>query len=265
MTAFEELKQRQAATWGAAPFENVEATIADMHDELVSRLAPQPGERLLDLGCGTGAVATRAARAGASVTGLDLSPALVETARRRAAAEGLDVEYVVGDCEDLPFADASFDCVCSSVGFIFAPDHARAAGELARACRPDGRIALTSWRPESGVGSFFRLVSAYQPSPPEGAGNPLDWGREEYVEDLLGPSFELELVEGTSVLTGASGQELWELLRDNFGPLKALHGSLPPERAEHLAGAVADFYEADRVDGEIRHERRYLLILGTRR
>ena len=127
--AFEELTQRHAAIWSSAPFENVAEIISDMHVALVERLAPQPGERWLDLGCGAGDVAFHAARAGATVTASDLSPTLVETARRRAQEEGLDVELGVADCQQLEYADAGFDVVSSSVGVIFAPDHARVAHE----------------------------------------------------------------------------------------------------------------------------------------
>ena len=116
-----------------------------MHDDLVHRLGPEPGERWLDVGCGTGAVAMRAARAGAKVTGVDISEGMIETARRRAAEERLDISYEVGDAEGLPVADASFDVVSSSVGLIFAPDHevvARRAGARRPARRPARRHGL---------------------------------------------------------------------------------------------------------------------------
>ena len=134
--AFEELTSRHAVMWGSAPFENIAHLIEDMHVALVERLAPVAGEHWLDLGCGVGDVAFHAARAGATVTGSDLSPTLVETARRRAAEYGLDLTLEVADCQNLHYADASFDVVSSSVGVIFAPDHERVASELARVCRP---------------------------------------------------------------------------------------------------------------------------------
>src|SRR5439155_19454003 len=133
--------------WGSAPWERVAETLAPLHDHLVAALSPRAGERWLDLATGTGAVAIRAARAGAKVTGLDLAPRLVETARSWAADEGLDIRFDVGDCERLPYDDASFDVVASVVGVIFAPDHGAVARELARVCRPGGRLGRVAWLP----------------------------------------------------------------------------------------------------------------------
>jgi ubiquinone/menaquinone biosynthesis C-methylase UbiE len=263
--AFEELKQRQSAAWSAAPFENLEPDIAVMHDDLVRRLAPRPGERWLDVGCGPGAVAMRAARAGAEVTGLDLAPGLIETARRRATDEGLSIGYDIGDVEALPYGDASFDVVSSSVGAIFAPDHRAAASELARVTRPGGRLGLSAWRPEQGIAAMMRIMAEFQPPPPEGAGNPFDWGSEEYVSGLLGDAFELEFVEGDAPQVGESGAEIWRRTRENAGPPKALHESLEPARREELDRRMEGFYEEFRTNGGIYQPRPYLLVLGTRR
>src|SRR5215472_18691389 len=145
--AFEQVKARQSIAWGAAPFERMEDSIAVMHDDLVRRLDHRPGERWVDLACGTGAVAMRAARLGAEVTGLDFSDVMIETARRRAAEEGLPISYEVGDVENLPYPDASFDVAASSVGIFLAPDHEATARELARIVKPGGRLGFTAWRP----------------------------------------------------------------------------------------------------------------------
>ena len=153
----------------------------------------------------------------------------------------------------------------SSVGLMFAPDQPAAAGELARVCRPGGRIGLTAWRPDSGIGDFFALLSQFQPPLPEGAGNPLDWGREEHATALLGESFELRFVDGNAPQLGESGEAIWELFRDNFGPAKTLNDSLEPDRAEEFHEAVVAFFEGHRTNGGINQERRYLVILGTRR
>src|SRR5438552_14546748 len=113
---FDELKARQAEVWGSAPWERVTSLLAPVHEHLISALAPRPGVCWLDLATGTGAVALRAARAGADVTGLDLAPRLIETARRLAAAEGLTVRFDAGDAEELPYGPASFDVVSSAMG-----------------------------------------------------------------------------------------------------------------------------------------------------
>jgi SAM-dependent methyltransferase len=263
--AFEELKERQRMAWGAAPFERIESSIAVMHDDLVGRLAPQPGERWLDLACGTGAVSMRAARAGADVTGLDLSEVMVETARRRAEDEGLSISYTAGDCESLPFADADFDAVSSSVGAIFAPDHEAVARELARVVKPGGRLGLSAWRPESSVARGMQLAARFQPPPPEGAGNPFDWSKEEHARALLGDPFELELHAGDAPQTGESGEALWDYFMAGLGPMKLLYDSLEPERREEFHRASIELYEQDRRGDEIHQSRPYVLIIGRRR
>jgi ubiquinone/menaquinone biosynthesis C-methylase UbiE len=143
--AHEALKERQSVMWGKAPFVSIAETISDLHSAVVEALNPGPGNRVLDVGCGTGGVAEIAATSGADVVGVDLAPGLIEIAKARAADRGLSVDYRVGDCENLDLADASFDLVGSSVGIMFAPDHEASASELARVTRRGGRIALANW------------------------------------------------------------------------------------------------------------------------
>lgn len=249
--------------WGAGPFELVEATIADMHETLVASLLPAAGAQWLDVGCGTGAVAERAARVGATVTGRDLSPALVATAKRRAAEHGLAIDYAVGDAQQLEFDDASFDVVSSSVGAIFAPNHLATARELARVTRPGGRLGLTAWRPDGRVGTFFKALAPFQPPPPEGAGSSLDWGDEGHVRDLLGEAFDLEVSTEVSQLTFESAEENWQLFSTAFGPIVTLLAA-QPDRAEEIKEAFMANLEADRDGDGYRQERTYLLIRGTR-
>lgn len=263
--AFEELKQRQSAMWGSAPFEKVADEIANIHDHLVAELAPQPGEQWLDVGTGTGGVAVRAARAGANVTGSDLSPVLIQTAKRLAKEEGLEIDYEVGDAEQLPSPDASFDVVSSSFGAMFAPDHPAVARELARVTRPGGRIGLTTWEPDGGTGDLFRMLGKFQPPPPEGAGSPLEWGREEHARELLDNDFELRFVHGQDPHVGESAEEMWELLVSSFGPMKTLYDSLDEARREELHNAYVEHMEEHRRNGRIEAPREYLIILGTRR
>jgi SAM-dependent methyltransferase len=261
----EELKQRQGAIWGSGPFERIAATIPDVHEQVVSRLNPAPGERVLDLACGTGAVAELAARRGAEVAGLDLAPALIETARRRAAEQGLKIEYEVGDVEHLPFADASFDAVASTFGIMFAPDQQAAARELARVIRPGERIALANWLPTSSIARSFALLGPFMTAPPPPV-SPFEWGRQESVRALLGDSFDLTFEEHVSTFRIGSGEEYWELFVTSFGPVKALAESLEPERREELHRGFVDFYETEFREGdEIVQPREYLLTLGIRR
>ena len=264
--AFEELKERQSAMWGAGAYQRITETIADIQDLVVERLAPREGERCLDLACGTGAVAERAARAGAAVTGVDLAPVLIETARERAAQEDLAIEYEVGDCERLRFEDGSFDVVSSTFGIMFAPDHAATARELARVTAAGGRLALANWRPDGGVGDMFKMMAPFAPPPLAGAGNPFDWGREEHAERLLGEAFDLRFEEHVSVHPVLTGEEYWQLFSSSFGPVKTLADSLEPNRREELHRAWVWFFEERYRDGDgIRFAREYLLVLGARR
>jgi SAM-dependent methyltransferase len=262
--AFEELKQRLAMVWGSAPFENVAPQLANIHDHLIRELDPQPGERWLDVATGTGAVATRAARAGADVTGSDLAPVLIETAKRLAAEDGLTITYEVADAEELPYGDGTFDVVSSSFGVMFAPDHVRAARQLARVTRAGGRIGLSAWDPAGGLGDFFRLMGRFQPQPPEGVGNPLDWGREEHAQGLLGDDFDLRFVHGDDRKL-EDPEEMWEVSLESFGPMKMLWGSLDQARRQEFRGAYMDYMERYRKNGGVEAPAEYLLILGTRR
>lgn len=263
--SFQELTSRHAVMWGSAPFENISHLIGDMHVALVEHLAPVPGEEWLDLGCGVGDVAFHAARAGANVTASDLSPTLVQTARQRALEFGLDVAFDVADAQNLPNADASFDVVSSSVGVIFAPDHARVASELARVCRPGGRVGLTAWKKESGVGAMFAAMAPFMPPPPDGAGSPLQWGDEDYVESMLGDAFDLTIVELNIPQEGEDATEMWVHFRENFGPSYTLWNSLDADGKERLDATMIAYFDRYRSGDGISVERRYIVATGIRR
>jgi ubiquinone/menaquinone biosynthesis C-methylase UbiE len=264
--AFEELKQRQSAMWGNGPYQNVTETISDIHALVIDHLDPKPGTSWLDLACGTGAVAELAARAGASVTGVDLAPALVETARERAQEQGLEIDYRVGDCERLDFDDASYDRLSSTCGIMFAPDHAATAHELARVVAPGGRIALANWTPEGGLGQMFTMMRPFLPPPPPDAGNPFEWGREEVVRKRLGDTFELHIEEHISTLNVPSGEDYWQLFSSSYGPTKTAAETLDENRREQFHQTWVEFFDSRyRSDSGISHTREYLLVLGTRR
>jgi ubiquinone/menaquinone biosynthesis C-methylase UbiE len=262
--ASDELKQRQSTIWDAAPFEQIADQTGDIHDDLVERLEPLSGTAFLDVACGTGGVAERAASRGADVTGLDFAPGLVETARRRAKERNLEIRFDVGDAEALPYEDDSFDVVASCFGVMFAPDHRAAAEQLKRVCRPGGRLALACWTPDGGIADLFRLMGSFQPPPSPGAPSPLEWGTRAHVRELFADAFELEFVELESPQLGETAEELWQLFSTSFGPLKTLADSLPSERRDELHRSVVEFYEQYRDDGGVRHPRHYLVTVGRR-
>ncbi len=259
---FDEWKAQRSAVWSSAPFERVVHQLEPIHSAFIARVAPWRGERWLDVATGTGEIALRAARAGAEVTAIDFAATLLETARRRAAEERLSIAFDLGDAEELPYGDSSFDVVVSSVGAIFAPDHVAVARELARVSRPGGRLGMAAWRPGS---ELARLVDRFRPPGPEGAGNPDDWGREEYVRGLLGESFELTFAEGDCPLVGESGEEIWQLVTSSVGPMKDVLQRLEAEQRDELHSLEVDFLERHRAADGVRYPQPYLLILGQRR
>src|SRR5919106_6716605 len=159
--------------WDAGNFAAVAERITELGELVVERAGVEPGMDVLDVACGTGNVSIPAARAGARVTGLDFAPGLLEIARERAADAMVEIEFVEGDAQELPFGDASFDRVLSTFGHMFAPNHRRAADEMARVSRGGGAIVTATWTPEGVAGEVFKASAAYMPPPPDYASPPI--------------------------------------------------------------------------------------------
>lgn len=252
----------QARVWGSASWQQIaDAVLYEVHDELVKRLAPRPGERWLDLATGSGAVALRAARAGARVTAQDLAPGLVETGRKLAAEQGLTVRFDVGDSAQLAYADASFDVVSSAHGIVFATDHAAVARELARTCRPGGRLGVTYWLPNP---ELAKLMDRLGYTRPPGADRPRDWADPTYVRGLLGRSFELEFAQAMCHWRSESGEAAWRLLIGSDGPAKAAVASLSTEACDALHRDWVEYFERHRDTDGVSVPRPYLLVIGRR-
>jgi SAM-dependent methyltransferase len=244
-----------------AMVERLAAVLGPVQDELVERLGPQPGERWLDLADGSGAIALRAAVAGADVTVIDSVAPMIEKARASAEQAGLAIRFDVGNVEYLPYDDGEFDVLASNFGFIVASDHANVAGELARVARPGARLGFTAWKPNPKLGELYR---SFTEEPLEGRES-TEWGREDHVEDMLGEDFELEFSDGTLWMDAGSGEEVWELFSTSAPPVMALLAKLDSERAEEFHRRFVELYETYRAGDRIRAPRRYLLTLGTRR
>jgi SAM-dependent methyltransferase len=236
--------------------------MATIHDRLVNALSPEPGDRWLDVATGTGAIATRAARAGANVTAVDIAPKMIETAARQAHAAGLSIEFDVGDAQALPYPDASFDVVSSAHGVVFAPDHDAAASELARMCRPGARLGLTAWRTGEPGDELDEIVARFaQPAP---GPRPRSWGDETHARELLGDAFELRFLHDVWIQQGDSGEAIWQLLTSSSPPFKVLADELDPDRHEELHAAWIEFYERHRTRNGIRVPHGYVVIIGRR-
>jgi SAM-dependent methyltransferase len=182
---YDGITRRQQATWAAGDFHELGRQTLDMSEALVRAADPHAGQRVLDVACGTGNAALIAARRYCEVTAIDFVPALIERAKTRAKAEGMDVDFRVEDAPALPFPDATFDVVVSSIGVMFAPDQEKAAGELLRVCRPGGTIGLASWMPDGFGGDFFAAHARHAP-PPTGIKPPVRWGTDIGLNELLG-------------------------------------------------------------------------------
>lgn len=217
----QDLKQMHRATWAAGDYAAVSDAITDsIAPMLVAGAGVDSGHDVLDVATGTGNVALLAAEAGARTVGLDLTPELFDTARRRAEQRGIEIEWVAGDAEELPFADASFDRVFSAFGVQFAPRHAVVAAELLRVCRPSGAIVLANWTPEGQIGELFRIMGRYLPPAPAYASPPPLWGSEEHVRELFGREIEYE--RRTATWDFDSADEYVSFMETAYGPtLKA--------------------------------------------
>jgi SAM-dependent methyltransferase len=258
---------RPAVVWGSAGagYDAISRGIADSIEHCVLRLNPRPGERVLDLATGTGWASRLVARRGAIVTGVDIAEDLIAAARERAAADVLPIDYRVGDAEALPFEDASFDAVISTVGVMFVTRPEAAAKELARVCRPGGRIALTTWLQDGNVFKMFQIMKRYMPPPPLPApSSPFEWGSPDRLRQLLNRSFELKMERAVSYYREPSAEAAWETFVSGYGPTRTLAASLDAARREALRSDFVAFHAGFATALGICVPREYWLTIGTR-
>jgi ubiquinone/menaquinone biosynthesis C-methylase UbiE len=234
------VKARQQKTWASGDFAVVASRIVLVSELLADTADLRAGWHVLDVACGNGNATLAAARSGAHVVGVDYVPALLEGGRARALAEGLDVTFQLGDAENLPVGDASFDAVLSVFGTMFAPDHQRTADEVLRVTRPGGTVGLASWTPDGFIGEMFRVITAHVPGPP-GVRSPLLWGTEKHLAELFGDAVtDVRSVERTCTWRYRSADELVAFFRRWYGPtLKAFEALDEPGRTA-LAADLTD-------------------------
>ncbi len=216
------IKARQQKTWASGDFSVVASRIVLTSELLAENADLRPGWRVLDVACGNGNATLAAARSGTYAVGVDFVPALLEDGRVRAAAEGLDVEFHIGDAEDLPVEDGAFDAVLSVFGAMFAPRHDRTAAEIVRVTRPGGRVGLASWTPDGFIGAMFRTIARHVP-PPAGLSSPMLWGTPEHLAEIFGPALaDAQSTERVCTFRFASPEEFTAFFRRWYGPtLKA--------------------------------------------
>jgi SAM-dependent methyltransferase len=259
MDVIEQFKANQKIAW--ANFALLEHLTGMAAPELVRFAGIRPQLKVLDVACGTGVVALTAARAGALVQGIDLTPELVERAKENAALMRLEASFEEGDAEALPFPDSSFDVVVSQFGHMFAPRPPVVIGEMLRVLKPSGTIAFATWPPELFVGRWFALMGRYAPPPPQGVSPPPQWGDPNIVRERLGSAVnDLTFTRRTMFFPALSPQHYRIQMAENFGPARKLFEQLDATdqgKAATLRSEIDTLAQAYFEDNRIRQD--YLL------
>jgi SAM-dependent methyltransferase len=220
------IKSRQQAAWATGDYAVVGTTLQIVGETLCEALDLRSGARVLDVAAGNGNATLAAARRWCDVTSTDYVCALLESGRMRAEAEGHAVRFQEADAESLPFGDASFDVVMSTFGVMFTPNQEQAARELARVCRPGGRIGLANWTPESFIGQVFKTIGKYVPPAP-GMKSPALWGTRSRLEELFGRSArEIRTNSREFVFRYRSAAHWLEVFRTYYGPMNKTYAAL---------------------------------------
>lgn len=259
----EQIKAGTRATWAAGDFHDIARNdLWPMGERIVKRARVLDGEDVLDVGCGTGNAAIRAAQAGGRVVGVDLTPELFGAARSEAAAAGVLVEWVEGDAEQLPFEDESFDAVLSVFGAMFAPRHRVTAHELARVLRPGGRLVMFNWAPDAGPARFFRQLASFMPPAPDVVEPSAGWGDRDHVREIFeGTGVELSFdteYAPNPFSRFATVDERIEHYTTVFGPMIMLKRRTEADgRWPELRAVLEELYE-DTDDAE------YLVVGGRK-
>jgi SAM-dependent methyltransferase len=265
LDALEAIKNKQQATWASGDYAMIGTTLQIVGESLCEAVDVAAGWRVLDVAAGNGNAALAAARRGAEVTASDYVARLLQLAERRAEADGLRLHTRVADAEDLPFDDASFDCVLSTFGVMFTPNPQRAAGELLRVCRPGGRVGLANWTPDGFVGRMFKIVGQHA-TPPPGLPSPVAWGTEERVRQLLSAGARVDVSRRQFIFRFRSGEDYFETFRAYYGPLlRAWDGLDGAGRDSLRTQLIALAEEANRAPaGSLAVESDYLEVVATR-
>jgi ubiquinone/menaquinone biosynthesis C-methylase UbiE len=266
-TDYTELRDKQQKVWSSGDYNKIAAITVPLSEHLVDHVGIAPGTRVLDVATGTGHAALAAARRSADVVGIDYVPELLDIARRRATAEDLELEFAEADAERLPYDDASFDVVLSAIGVMFSADHDRAARELARVCRPGGRIGVVSWPPEGFVGGILRTVGQHV-APPAGAKPATRWGTEAVVAELLGDQVtDVDSVVEAVTQRFTDAEQFADLFLTYYGPTYAAAGRLDDAgRAALRADLVELARSYDRGHGAgLVVDWEYRIVTATRR
>ena len=259
--------QIQQKVWSEGDFAKIGNRGQIVGERLCEAVEVIPGERVLDVACGSGNGALAAARRFCEAVGVDYVPELLANGRERAVAEGLEVEFVEGDAQALPFDDASFDVVLSSFGAMFAPDQRRTAAELLRVLNHGGRVGMANWTPEGLVGGGLFSVIAKHAPPPPGIEPASRWGTEERVRELFGDGIsELRAERRTLNFRFRSPEHWLEYFRTYFGPMMMAFARVGEDEAAALEADLLEMMRAHNRAGDraLVAPAEYLELVATR-
>ncbi len=260
-------KEGQKTVWSLGEFADIAAMIRSASETILDKAGVVSGDTLLDVACGTGNLAIPAAERGAIVTGIDITPKLVEICRAEAAAKGLEMTIEEGDAEALEAADESFDKVISVFGMIFAPQHELAASEMVRVAKPGGTVAITSWALDGMNGEMFKVIGAHMPPPPEGMKTPAMWGEESYIEEVFDDSIDWSFSREVVTFEADDAEKWFEFMQEKLGPLVLARRALEPEgKYDALRDDLIAHYEKFNTaeGGGFRGEATYILAVGKK-
>jgi ubiquinone/menaquinone biosynthesis C-methylase UbiE len=228
------LKARQHDAWAAGDYPLIGSTLQIVGEQLCEALDLRAGQLVLDVAAGNGNVALAAARRWCDVTATDYVPASLARARARAQADGMSLAFMEADAESLPFDDASFDVVTSSYGVMFTPDQKKAAAEMARVCRPGGKIGLANWTPGGFVGELFKVIGRYVP-PPAGIASPMLWGTREHLQNLFGDgAASIHAAPRDFMFRYLSATHFIDVFKTYYGPMVKAYAALDDGKREAL-------------------------------
>lgn len=257
-----------SATWSSAgrAYDEVSRGIADAIEHCIERLAPKPEDRILDVATGTGWTARRMAERDLNITAMDFAPDVLEAAKQFAAERNFKITFEQGDAEDMRYADNAFDSVISTFGVMFVQRPEDASRELARVCKPGGRLALAVWTPDGNIFEMFKVMKAFMPQP---AGtpppSPFAWGDPERVRELLQNDFELTFEKGTSYYREPNGEAAWNTFSVGYGPLRTLITKLDDGTVAQLKQNFIEFHNDFATGLGICVPRDYWVVVGHRK
>jgi SAM-dependent methyltransferase len=261
------VKNKQHLAWSSGDYAVVGTTLQIVGESLCEALDLRAGESVLDVAAGNGNATLAAARRWCDVISSDYVPALLERGRARASAEGLPVQFEQADAENLPYADHNFDVVMSTFGVMFTPDQDKAAAEMARACKPGGRIGLANWTPASFVGEIFKTMGKYLP-PAAGVKSPALWGTEARLRELFGERLDSMVIERKNFSFRYHSAAHWlEVFRTFYGPMHKAFGALDAGKQESLAADLIALAEKFNIaaDGTLVAPSEYIEVVIKRK